>query len=79
LVILDGESVATFRHLQEETAHKILNSLHEWRDLYQLALLPLLKKRNLEQQFLIDTTYDPRNLLINPQYLDLDSGKAELS
>jgi len=46
LAILDGDNVATFCALQEDTAHKILNSLRDWEELYKSTLIPLIDRRN---------------------------------
>ena len=49
LAILDNKKIATFLYLQQDTAHYILNSLPDWKDLYRIKLLPLLKKKNLRE------------------------------
>lgn len=71
LAILDGKNVATFCHLQEDTAHKILHSLRDWKDIYRQTLLPLIRRKNLNRNSMMDMHYDPRELHINEQYLDL--------
>jgi len=65
LTILDGKHVATFALLQDETAHKILNSLRDWKEIYQRNLLPLIRMKNMDQQLVMDLNYDPRNLHIS--------------
>ena len=54
LAILDGKNVATFCYLQEDTAHKILNTLREWKDLYRQKLDPLIKRKNLNQNIMME-------------------------
>jgi hypothetical protein len=78
LTLLDGKNVATFCYIQEETAHKILNSLSGWPHVYRQKLLPLLREHNLKHQFVMDLSYDPADLHINPLYLDLLSGEVQL-
>jgi hypothetical protein len=76
LAILDGDNVATFCSLQEDTAHKILNSLREWEELYKAKLIPLIDRRNFNEKYYMDMNYDPKVLQINEQYLDLESGRV---
>lgn len=65
LAILDGKNVATFCYLQEDTAHKILNSLKDWKDLYKQKLLPLIKRKNLNKNYMMEMNYNPKALQIN--------------
>ena len=50
----------------------------DWKDIYQRHLLPLIRIKNMHQQFVMDLNYDPKNLHISEQYLDLSSGKIKL-
>ena len=78
LSILDGKNVSTFCYLQQETAHKILNELHEWRDIYQNLVIPLIINNNSTLKQRMNLGYDPRNLNINPQYLEIEPNRVEL-
>ena len=78
LVILDGKKVATFCYLQDDTAHRILNELHDWKYIYERVVLPLIVAKNSSMPMRMDLEYDPRYLHINPQYLDVESNKVEL-
>jgi len=71
LAILDGKNVATFCYLQEETAHKIINSLREWKDLYKDKLVALLKCKNLNQNTMMEMEYNPKLLQISENFIDL--------
>jgi hypothetical protein len=53
LAILDGKNVVTFCYLQEDTSHKILNSLKDWKEIYKQALIPLIKRKNLSQNYVM--------------------------
>jgi len=52
--------------------------LHEWRDIYQNLVIPLIINNNSTLKQRMNLGYDPRNLNINPQYLEIEPNRVEL-
>lgn len=52
--------------------------MHDWKNIYERVVVQLIRVKNGHLKHMMDLDYDPRNLNINEQYMDLDSGKVEL-
>jgi hypothetical protein len=63
LKLLDAKNVDTMNLLYDDTAHQIINSLKDWKEIYFLKWMPLLRGHpdcNLRMDF------DMKELKVNP-------------
>ena len=73
-MLLNEKNVDTFGFVQDETAHNVVNSVHDWENVYHGKLVPLLRGKNVREQLVPNMAFDVYGLPLNDKYIRVKEG-----